>query len=52
MGSKREDIHTKGLQRDVVKQRMERWVGREVEQDLQVCLDPGGGLEEKGRSTR
>ncbi len=47
----REGIHTKGLQWDVVKRRVERWVGREIGQEVQVGLDPGDGLGEKGRST-
>ncbi len=51
MGIEREGMHTKGLQWDVVKRLMERRVGREKGQDLQVGLDPGDGLEEKGRST-
>ncbi len=52
MGIVSKGMHTKGRQRDVVKRRMERRVGREVDQDLQVDLDPGDGLETRGRSTR
>ncbi len=52
MRSKSEGVHTKGRQRDVVKRRMEKEVGREAGQDLQVGLDPGEGLEARGRSTR
>ncbi len=52
MGFKSEGVHTKGRQRDVVRRRMERRVGREVGQDFQVDLDPGEGLEASGRSTR
>ncbi len=44
-------IHRKGLQWDVVKRWMERWVGREIRQEPQVGLAPGDGLEEKGRPT-
>ncbi len=35
-----------------MKRRMEKEVGREAEQDLQVGLDPGEGLEARGRSTK
>ncbi len=52
MGVEREGIRTKGLQRDLVNLRMGRWVGREEGQDLQVCLDPGDELEERGSFTR
>ncbi len=45
MGIKNEGVHTEGRQRDVVKRRMEKWVGREVGQDLQVDLGLGEGLE-------
>ncbi len=45
-------VHTKGLQRDVVKRRMEREVEQEAGQDLQVGLDPGEGFEAGGRSTK
>ncbi len=34
IGVKSEGVHTKGLQRNVVKRRMEKRVEREVEQDL------------------
>ncbi len=51
MGIEGEGMHTKGLQWYVVKRLMERRVRREKGQDLQVGLDPGDGLEEKGRST-
>ncbi len=47
-----EGVHTKGRQRDVVKQQVEIRVGREVGQDFQVNLGPGDGLEARGRSTR
>ncbi len=52
MGIKSEGVHTKGRQRGVVKRRMEKEVGREAEQGLQVGLGPGEGLEARGRSTR
>ncbi len=52
MGIKREGIHTKGRQLDVVKRWMGRRVGREIGQDLQIGHDPGDGLEKKGRSTK
>ncbi len=52
MGIQSEGVHTKGWQRDVVKRRMEKRVGREVGQDLQVDLGPREGLEASGRSTR
>ncbi len=52
MGIEREGIHAKGRQWDVVKRWMERRVGREMKQDLQIGLDPGDGLEKKGMSTR
>ncbi len=52
MGNKSEGVHTKGRQRDVVRRRLERRVGREVGQDFQVDLGPGKGLEARGRSTR
>ncbi len=52
IGVKSEGVHTKGLQRNVVKRRMEKRVEREVGQDLQADLGPGEGLEEKGRSKR
>ncbi len=45
-------MHTKGLQRNVVKRRMEKRVEREVGQDPQADLGPGEGLEEKGRPKR
>ncbi len=48
MGIKSEGVHTKGRQRDVVKRRMEKRVGREVKQDFLVDLDPGEGLEARG----
>ncbi len=48
MGIEREEIHTMGLQRVVVKRRMERWIGRVMRQDLVVGLDVGYELEEKG----
>ncbi len=35
-----------------MKRRMERRVGGEVEQVLQVDLGPGDGLEARGRSKR
>ncbi len=50
-GIEREGIHTKGLQWGVVRRRIERWIRRVMGQDLQVGLDTGDGLEEKGRST-
>ncbi len=34
-----------------MKRRIEKEVGREAGQDLQVGLDPGEGLEAGGRST-
>ncbi len=43
-----EGIHTTGRQRDVVKRRMERRVGREEEQDLQVDLGPRDGSKTLG----
>ncbi len=49
---KSEGVHTKGLQRNVVKRRMEKRVEREVGQDLQADLGPGEELEEKGWSKR
>ncbi len=52
MGSRSEGVHTKGRQRDVVKRRMEKEVGREAGQDLQVGLRPEDGLDARGRSTR
>ncbi len=48
MWIKCEGVHTKGWQRDVVKRRMEKRVGRKVGQDLQVDLGPGDGLEARG----
>ncbi len=52
MGFGGEGVHTKGRRQwGVVKRRMERRVGREIGQVLQVGLDPGDGLEEKSRST-
>ncbi len=42
----------KGLQRNVVKRRMEKRVEREVGQDLQADIGPGEGFEEKGRPKR
>ncbi len=45
-------VHTKGLQRDVVKRRKERDDEWEAGQDLQVGLDPREGLEAVGRSTK
>ncbi len=38
--------------RDVVRQQMERRVGREVGQDLQIDLFPGDVLDARGRSIR
>ncbi len=38
--------------RDVVRQQMERRVGREVGQDLHIDLFPGDVLEARGRSIR
>ncbi len=52
MGIKSEGVHTKGRQKEVVKRRMEKRVGREVGQDLQVDLDPGEGLKARGRPKR
>ncbi len=40
-----EGVHAKGWQRDVMKRHMEKRVGREVGQGLQVDLGPGDGLE-------
>ncbi len=48
----RERIHTKGRQWDIVKRWMGRRVSQGIGQDLQIGLDPGDGLEEKGRSAR
>ncbi len=50
-GIEREGIHTKGLQWGVLTRRIERWIRRVMGQDLQVGLNPGDGLENKGRST-
>ncbi len=52
MGIGSEGIHTKGLLWGVVKLRMERWIRWAIKQVLHIGLDPGDGLEEKGRSTR
>ncbi len=41
-------IKSEGVQRDIVKRRLEKRVGREVGQDLQVDLGPGA----RGRSPR
>ncbi len=41
MRRKSERVHTKGRQRDVVKRRVEKEVGREAGQDLHVGLGPG-----------
>ncbi len=49
MGVECEGVHSKGRQRDVVKRRMERRVGREEGQDLQVDLGPGHGLVYMGQ---
>ncbi len=49
MGIKNEGLHKKGRQRDAVKRQMEKWVGREVGQDLQVALGLGEGLETRGK---
>ncbi len=35
-----------------MKRRMQKEVEREAEQDLQIGLDPGEGLEAGGRSTK
>ncbi len=42
-------MHTKGWPRDVVKRRMEKEVGREAGQDLQLGLDPGEGVGGRGQ---
>ncbi len=49
MGIKNEGVHTKGRHRDTVKRQMEKWVGREVWQGLQVALGLGEGLEARGK---
>ncbi len=43
-------MHTKGLQRNAVKRRMDKRVEREVGQDLQAGIGPGEGSEERGWS--
>ncbi len=48
MGIESEGIHTKGRQMDVVKRRMERRAGRKVEQEFQLDIGPGDGLEARG----
>ncbi len=50
MGGESGGVHTKVWQRDVVKRRMEKGIEWEAGQDLQVCLDPGEGLDAGSRS--
>ncbi len=48
----RDRVGTEMQDMRIKRARMERWVGREIGQDLQVGLDPEDGLDEKGRSTK